>query len=298
MITRSLPVLTLFLALVSGCDPKHPQPANSPGERVFETQGVVRDIAPSRRMAVIRHEEIPGYMPRMVMELTVRDTTELGGINVGDEIAFRLHATEDTHWIDTIRRIRTGSPEAAAPTTPGTPKQALELKPGDEVPDQELLSESGGRIRLSDFRGRALAFTFFFTRCPLPDYCPRMNRNFSQARELLVQRPSAPTNWQFLCVSFDAEFDKPAVLAGYSKMFRGDNTDRWQFASASSSVVAELAPRLDLMITREGGSFSHNLRTVVLDPEGRIYRQFDGNEWTPQQLAEAVVEASAQGVAR
>ena len=110
MTTRSRLVLTLFLALVTGCNPKHPQPADSPGERVFEARGVVRDIAPSRRTAVIRHEEIPRYMPKMVMELTVRDTNDLAGINVGDEITFHLHATEDTHWIDTIHRLRTGSP--------------------------------------------------------------------------------------------------------------------------------------------------------------------------------------------
>jgi len=29
------------------------------GERIFEARGVVRDIAPSHRKAVIRHEEIP-----------------------------------------------------------------------------------------------------------------------------------------------------------------------------------------------------------------------------------------------
>jgi cytochrome oxidase Cu insertion factor (SCO1/SenC/PrrC family) len=46
------------------------------------------------------------------------------------------------------------------------------------------------------------------------------------------------------------------------------------------------------MFSREGGSFSHNLRTVVLDPQGRIYKQFDGNLWTPLQLADAVAAAA------
>jgi len=148
------------------------------------------------------------------------------------------------------------------------PKAVPELKPGDVVPDQEFLGETGRRLRLSDFRGRALAFTFFFTRCPLPDYCPRMNKNFSEARELLLKQPNSPINWQFLCVSFDAEFDKPAMLAGYSKMFRGDNSD------AGSSLCAPTcwpnSPRVWTQVAREAGSFSHNLRTVVLDPQGRI----------------------------
>jgi cytochrome oxidase Cu insertion factor (SCO1/SenC/PrrC family) len=37
---------------------------------------------------------------------------------------------------------------------------------------------------------------------------------------------------------------------------------------------------------------THNLRTVVLDPQGRIFRQFDGNQWTPQELADAIVCAA------
>lgn len=282
----------LLLVVSTGCDRSSP-PA-SPGERVFQTRGVVRDIAPSRRQAVIRHEEIPGYMPRMVMELTVRDTNEMAGIAIGDEITFRLHATADSHWIDTLRRVGPAMPDTGVFQPLFLPKKAPELKPGDPVPDQEFLSETGSRVRLSDFRGRSLAFTFFFTRCPLPDYCPRMNKNFRLARDLLLQLPNSPTNWQFLCVSFDAEFDTPAVLAGYSKMFRGDHTDRWLFAAASPAVLAELAPRLDLKVAREAGSFSHNLRTVVLDAQGRIFKQFDGNEWTAQQLAEAVAEAARQ----
>jgi protein SCO1/2 len=283
-----------LLAGSVGCDRSSP-PAPAPtsqGERVFDTRGVVRDIAASRRKAVIRHEEIPGYMPRMVMELTVRDTNEMVGIAIGDEITFRLHATADTHWIDTIRRVGLAKPETGVFQPLFIPKAAPELNLGDAVPDQEFLSETGRRMRFSAFRGRALAFTFFFTRCPLPDYCPRMNKNFSEAREILYKQPNSPTNWQFLCVSFDAEFDQPAMLAGYSKMFRGANPDRWLFAAASPDVLAELAPRLDLKVAREAGSFSHNLRTVVLDPQGRIFKQFDGNEWTAQQLAEAVADAA------
>jgi cytochrome oxidase Cu insertion factor (SCO1/SenC/PrrC family) len=47
------------------------------------------------------------------------------------------------------------------------------------------------------------------------------------------------------------------------------------------------------MIMHDGDSImSHNLRTVVLDPRGKIFRQLDGNQWTPQQLADAIREAA------
>jgi protein SCO1/2 len=120
-----------------------------------------------------------------------------------------------------------------------------------------------------------------------------MGKNFAEARELVLARANAPTNWQFLSISFDPEFDQPAVLASYANFYRAANADRWLFAAAATNVLAKLAPRLDLMVKREaGGSISHNLRTVVLDGQGRIRRQFDGNQWTAEELAREVVRAS------
>jgi protein SCO1/2 len=167
-----------------------------------------------------------------------------------------------------------------------------ELKPGDLLPDGTLMTETGSEIHFSDFRGRALAFTFFFTRCPLPDFCPRMNRNFAETRQLLLSDASAPTNWQFLSISFDPNYDQPDVLSRYAGVYRGDDARHWLFATASTNTLANLAPRLDLMVLHQGANISHNMRTVVLDPQGRIASQFDGNTWTPQQLADAIVQAA------
>lgn len=261
--------------------------------QIHTTQGLVREIAPDHHKAVIRHEAIPGYMPAMTMEFNVRNTNELSGISVGDTVTFRLTATEETHWIDQVKKVASPTNSVLATTPPITPSQTGELKPGDLLPDYELISETGKAIHFSDFRGKAVAFTFIFTRCPLPDYCPRMGNHFAKARELILANTSAPTNWQFLSISFDPDFDKPAVLSSYANFYRKDNADRWMFAAAPMSSLAQLAPRLDLIVNREaGGSISHNLRTVVLDPQGRIHRQFDGNLWTPAQLAIAVTKAA------
>ena len=167
-----------------------------------------------------------------------------------------------------------------------------ELKVGDALPDETLTAEDGRTIRLSDFHGRALAFTFFFTSCPLPDFCPRMNKNFAEARQLLTADTNAPANWQFLSISFDPTLDRPEVLGGYAGLYRAGDTNRWLFAVGETNALANLAPQLDLHFWREGGSISHNLRTVVLDTNGRITHQFDGNDWTAQDLANAIREAA------
>ncbi|MFO1498204.1 MAG: SCO family protein [Verrucomicrobiota bacterium] len=264
-------------------------------DQVHTTRGIVREIAGDRHTAVIRHEAIQGYMPAMTMEFNVKNTNELSGIAVGDSVTFRLSATKQTHWIDTIRKVAsaTNSPPPAQRRI--SPSLVAELKPGDLLPDSDLLAENGKSIRFSDYRGKAVAFTFIFTRCPLPDYCPRMGSHFAEARELLLGNTNAPANWQFLSISFDPEFDTPAVLSNYAKLYRKNTPDRWLFATASRGALEQLAPRLDLMVRREsGGSISHNLRTVVLDPVGRIHRQFDGNQWTPKELTEAVVQAAGK----
>jgi protein SCO1/2 len=160
------------------------------------------------------------------------------------------------------------------------------------MPDFEFLAETGKSVKFSDYRGSALAFSFFFTSCPLPEYCPRMNQNFAAARRLLIADTNAPANWQLLCISFDPAFDKPEILSSYAGIYREGNADRWLFVAASTNTLAELAPRVDLSLWREKGTISHNLRTVVLDRSGKIFRQFDGNEWTAQQLADALSEAA------
>ena len=148
------------------------------------------------------------------MDFPVDDSDELKDLGPGDKITFTLNVTQDRDWVSNIRRIgHTNSSMTGTMTMDdtGVPK----LKPGDTVPDGELIAEDGRHIHLSDFRGKAVALTFFFTRCPLPNYCPLMNRNFSQTRDSLLADSTGPTNWEFLSISFDSEFrptNKPFQL--------------------------------------------------------------------------------------
>lgn len=292
--------LGLVLAMGMGwtADVAGPAAARPEKARSFEVRGLVREIAKDRRKAVIRHEEIPGYMPKMTMSLNVRDPQELKGIQAGDWISFRLVASADEHWIENVRKTAPAPGAATGKPEPQVARKAiapvLELKAGDEMPDFSFIAEDGQVRKFSEFRGKAVAFTFFFTRCPIPEFCPRMSKEFAQARELLRQPGAGATNWQLLCLSFDAAFDGPAVLAGYAGAYRGKEKAGWLFGAVDPAVLGTVGKRLDLMVTQEDGGFSHNLRTVVVDPAGKIYRQFDGNEWTARQLAEAIQQAAGK----
>ena len=295
----------LCVCLLAGCGPVAKQDPTSadtaglqPGDRAFQVKGVVRDVPIEGGTLVVRHEEIPGYMPKMTMELTVLNTNELVGLKAGDAIEFRLVARAEDHFIDRIRR--TGAADASTAAAPPEATPAAEdvdaedamLEPGDAVPDLGLRLETGEDMTLSYWRGSAVAMTFFFTRCPLPDFCPRMNKNFEKARSLLMQNGAGPTNWVFLSLSFDSDFDQPKVLQTHAGIYRGTDARGWWFAALSPEGVKVVKPAFDLIVGREGGSFSHNLRTVVVDSSGRVFRQFNGNRWTAEELAEAMMEAS------
>ena len=281
--------LPLFL-LVAGCHSSAP-PADGNGAaaHAFAAQGVIEKIAPDHRQVTIHHQTIPGYMIEMTMDFPVDHPADLDGLVPGDKITFTLNVTADRDWVNTIHRI--GHVDLAA-TNAAT--AAATLKPGDPMPDGDLLAEDGRTIHLADFRGKAVALTFFFTRCPLPNYCPLMNRNFALTRDLLLAAPHGPQTWQFLSISFDSDFDKAATLASYGNFYRHHNADRWLFAAAPPATLAALAPPLGLVIMRQESNISHNLRTIVIDPQGRLYRQFNDNLWTPQQLADALSEAAAK----
>lgn len=156
---------------------------------------------------------------------------------------------------------------------------AAELSTGDSVPDCELIDQNGKPCRLSQFKGKAVALNFIFTRCPLPDYCPLLTTRFSAAQRELTK----DKNWHLLSLSFDPDHDTPAQLSAYMKMHSVDAA-RWTFATAKAGVVREFGALFGLKAELKNGLIDHNLRTVVVDTEGRVQYIFAGNAWTTQEL--------------
>jgi protein SCO1 len=283
-------VLLSFLLLASGCKPGAAPNAAGSNLQTYAAHGIILKISADRHLVTIAHDAIPGYMPAMTMDFPVRDTNALAGLAPGDIVNFQLVVDTNDDWAQNLQRVG----QTTLSTAPAPAPSMEELKPGDAMPDLAFTTETGAVQHLSDFRGSAVAFTFFFTRCPLPDFCPRMNHHFADTRDLLLAATNAPANWQFLSLSFDPDNDTPATLSNYAAVYRGANPNHWLFAAVAMNQLMPVAPRLDLMIMRQNGGISHNLRTLVLDPQGRIHRLFDGNTWTPRQLADALIEAARE----
>lgn len=247
--------------------------ATGADEQVFAVRGVVREVKPEGSALVVRHEKIADYMEAMTMAFRVRDTNLLSGLQRGDAISFRLFVTENESWIDGIARTGRSFPTTARPVAPMTNAAPASVASGHPLLDYKFTNELGQAVSFNQFKGQAIAYTFFFTRCPIPEFCPRLMKNFQEASQKLLARSDAPTNWHFFSVSFDTEFDTPAVLKAYAERYHYDPR-HWSFLTGPPDKIAELARQSEVNFERDGSLFTHGFRTLVIDAAGRLQMSY------------------------
>jgi protein SCO1 len=301
----------LALAQVAATQNQAPPETAETHVQTFIGHGVIQELHASEKTITIAHEAIGSYMPAMTMPFKVRTAEDLKDLRRGDVVQFQLHVTDTESWIQDLQK--TTAPSAANPASEGTqptPMTALQTSPvsppppltspalvGSPKPRHPLMdfpftNELGERVTLGDFHGQALAITFFYTRCPIPEFCPRLSRNFQQAALKLSSLSSAPTNWHFLSVSFDTEFDTPAMLKAYAQGYHYD-PKHWSFLTGPSEQIQELARLSDVTFSRDNGLINHNFRTLVIDAAGHLQTVFPIGGDLSDALATEILKAAA-----
>lgn len=238
--------------------------------RTFPAKGVVLAVRPDTGTIVIRHEAISNFMAAMTMPFKVKPVDALAGWQRGDLVTFQLHVTDTESWVDHL--AKTGS-VILPPENGGKPAEPVAGKPSASAGDVYFTNELGQTVSLNSFRGQALAITFFYTRCPLPEYCPRLSKNFQMASQKLEALPHTPTNWHFISISFDPEFDSPAMLKAYGQTYHYDPA-HWSFLTGPKEKVAELAQQAGVTYVADGATYNHNFRTLIVDPSGHLQTVF------------------------
>lgn len=298
---KSLSFVSVIVAALMVCGCKDDR-------REFEVKGVIKDLKPNGKTAVIKHEAIPDYMGAMTMDFDVKDPRELAGLHTGDAVSFRLVVTTDDGWIENVHKLPPAAPTNAsqritisstngADAGPVSFRRSPIVEPlniGDAIPDYKFTNEFGSPVSLAQFKGKALGLTFFFTRCPFPLFCPRMSQNFEKAQKAMKALPGVPQNWALLSISFDPEYDTPDRLKKYSVPYNVD-TNHWQFATSDLWNLDGITDQFGLSFYREtaNGLPQHNLRTVVVDARGRVQKVFVGNEWNVDEFVNEMVKAAA-----
>jgi protein SCO1/2 len=289
LIFSILPFALLLLIVCSaksaGSLPMFSGEATNP--QSFMAKGTVMELKPDGWTVVIQHEAISNYMAAMTMPFKAGAPEELAGLHRGDEISFQLQVTESQSWVEHIAKIGTVSlPPVPAPANPTA------ARPNHPLLDYKFTNELGQAVSLNDFRGQALAITFFYTRCPLPDYCPRLSKNFQAAQRKLESLPGAPANWHLISVSFDTEFDSPPMLKAYGESYQYDPR-HWSFLTGPAGKIGELARQADVTYQYEAGTFNHDFRTLIIDAAGHLQMVFPTSGDLSDQIVAEILKAAA-----
>jgi protein SCO1/2 len=281
--------LAIFL-LLAGCHsgPKATtQQGTSQKFKVYKLRGKVVSTNAAKGEVTLNHEAIVGFMEAMTMPYKLKDASILGELHPGDLITADVLVSQDPDadiLLDHIVVVAQARPDYRPTVSYHVPA------PGDAVPDFKLRNQDGRAIHLGQFQGQALLVTFIYTRCPSPDFCPRVTRNFASIEKQLAVDPALYRKTHLMCISFDPEHDTPERLRAYGATYIGSDAKNafahWDFAVAEKPVLAEMARFFDLGMTTDADStITHTLSTTLIGPDRRVVRFYPGNEWTAEQLA-------------
>ena len=192
------------------------------------------------------------------------------------------------YWLENVKVT------AHAPSPPANGANTYHMPAtGEAVPDFAFTNQDGKHISFSQYRGKVLLVTFIYTRCPFPDFCPRMSSNFAEIYKQMATNPPLK-NAHLLTISFDPEHDTPKVLRdyGFSVAHTKDASlfKNWEFAVAKAEDLPKIADFFALTIKPEGGQITHNLSTAVIGPDGKIVTWYHGGDW---QVSDLITDAAA-----
>jgi len=267
----------------------------------YHFTGRIDSIDAADGSATIDNDNLPGVMDPMTMLYKIKPQSVVRQLAPGDSISadYIIIEPDDDNarndsWLENVQITA-----HARTLSPGSPKSEVQHipAPGDQVPDFHLTNQDGRRVSLRQYRGKVLLVTFIYTRCPFPDFCPRVTSNFAEIDKQFGANPALAAHTHLLSVSFDPERDTPGVLRDYafSVAHTHDRAlfDRWEFAVPRSADLPTMAAFFGLTYNSEAGLITHNLSTTVIAPDGKISRWYHGSDWQVSDLMKDATDALA-----
>lgn len=258
---------------------------SSPDRKEYTLQGQVLSVALERKEAIIRHEEIPGFMSAMTMPYSVLEAKEYENLKAGDLITATLIVEPTKAYLQQVKKVGE-APLAVADGGAAPAASGFELiKTGAPVPDQTFVNQDGKSVTLSSLRGDAVIVTFIYTSCPMPNFCPLMDQQFAKMQAKLKENNNL-LRAHLLSVSFDPQIDTPPVLKAHADTL-GADPRLWSFVTGDRDEIDKWASGFGVSISRatnDPRDITHNLRTALLDRQGNLVQVYTGNEWTPEQV--------------
>lgn len=239
-------------------------------------------------------QPIPGFMEAMSMPFNVRDTGELDGLVPGEIVDFTLVVDENSSYAEHVKIHPYVSAEQdpwlarqlkllRSLSSPKSASKALEI--GSAVPNFTLTDQARRQVSFSQFAGKVVALNFIYTSCALPTYCFRMANNFGVVQRRL--KDHLGHDLILITVSFDPQRDTPEVLAHYAQTWKAD-PKTWHFLTGPLSEVRRVSGMFGMDFFPDEGLMNHSLHTVVIDRQGKVVANIEGNQFTADQLVDLV----------
>jgi protein SCO1 len=229
------------------------------------------ETKPETRQIVVAHKPIDNYMPAMTMAFRVGRGVDLGKLSPGTRVGFELKVGKSSSVAENVRVLEASNDVKL----PKAPLQKVSI--GVKFPSFSLIDQSGSAVSLSDFLGKVVVVDFIYTRCPLPDVCPRLSANFASVSKKLRGR-----DVEFLSITIDPQYDTPAVLSEYARRWQAGES--WKFLTGTSERIQEVAGLFGLVYWPEEGSITHTVATAVIGRDGTLVARIDGAGYRPDQL--------------
>jgi protein SCO1/2 len=244
-----------------------------------QARGLVLRVDHDARTVTVSHDAVPGYMDAMVMPFELRQSSEMTDLVPGDRIAFRIASRKGQTRIDRLQLLSAALPGGRAVANGATAAVPV----GDVVPDFTLTSHHGGPVSLSSLRGKVVAVAFIYTRCPLPDYCPRLMTNFRAVQQRFAGRLNRDV--VLLTITFDPQYDTSDTLRQYARRYGADE-EGWHFLTGTKGDVLRVCELFGVEFWPEEGLITHTLRTAVVDRDGRLAATLEGKDYSGSQLGD------------
>jgi protein SCO1/2 len=254
--------------------------------RRYRVEGLVLDVNQQQRTMIVSHRAISGYMDAMAMPFRVPQAGELRGLNPGDLVEFQLIVKGHSSHAEKVR-LGKGGDVGTSESLLVLPEPKEQLKRGETVPDFELTDQSHQHVRLSDFRGKVVVMNFIYTRCPLPEVCPRLSASFAELQRRF--RKQVGRELILLSVTLDSQHDTSEVLAEYGARW-GADAKGWHFLTGESSEIERIAGRFGLIYWPEEGLLTHTSQTAIVGRNGRLAALIEGFSYEHQQLGDLVAQ--------
>ncbi len=257
------------------------------GEQRYPITGEIISADAARKILIVQHDEVKGFMPAMTMEFGVT-AGDVAVAKPGQRI--RAEMVVPKTGDPRLEKIWPDDKSLTAAVAAGAMKLRQDTftrgknayrEVGEEVPDFSLYDQEGRVVQAGRFRGKMVMINFIFTRCPIATMCPASTMKMMSAQKAAAE--AGVKNIEFVSFTLDPAYDTPGVLKEYATS-RGIDTSNFSFLTGPEAAIRDLLTQFGVIAEFKGDILQHTLATLLVGEDGKIIHRADGSSWEPKEF--------------